>query len=367
MDKQEDNYLTSSQLTLILLGSMIGIGALTLPLGVIKNAKQSGWIACIFGAVYPIYFTFMAQYMHKKFPDQNILMLSKKYCGKFLGNILNLIFVLYFLLIVTEVAAGINNILIIYMVSFLTKYKILIALLLPPAYVSYKGIKTIARMNEVIFYLTLVIFFIPIAAIKEGNFINMTPIFGGGIINIIKATKETILSYSGIEILLAIYPFFRDNSKIKKCGITSISIAGGIYVWLTFITIYYLGIDIIPKFLWPVVAVAEAINIPVINSFRYIFMSLWTMIMFRVLSDFYYAFTFGLSQLITSVNRKSLVILTYPLIFYLATRYGNPTMRRAFLDKIIPLYAIYNVIYVFIVAVLIKIKKGGNCKEKTQQ
>ncbi|MCH5139025.1 GerAB/ArcD/ProY family transporter, partial [Clostridiaceae bacterium UIB06] len=76
MDKYEDSYLTPSQLTLILVGGMIGIGVLTLPLDVIKDAEQDGWISPILGAVYPLYFILLAQYMHKKFPEQNILALS---------------------------------------------------------------------------------------------------------------------------------------------------------------------------------------------------------------------------------------------------------------------------------------------------
>lgn len=366
MDKYQDSYLTPSQLTLVLIGSMIGIGVLTLPIDVIKYAKQDGWISSALGAVYPLYFILLAQYMHKKFPEQNILALSKKCCGKFLGTILNLIFVIFFLLILTEAAAGSSNLLMIYMTPFLSGQKILITLLLVPAFIAYKGIKTLGRMNEVIFYSTLVVFFIPIAALKEGSILNIMPVFGSGIINIIKSTKDTMLSYNGIEILLLIYPFFKDNKKLKKCGIVSTIITTIVYTWFVFSAIFYLGIDIISKFLWPIITVTEAVTIPIINSFRYIFMSLWTLIMFRLLSNCYYAFSFGLSQITKSVSRKSFVILMYPLIFYLSTLYQNPPIRRSFLDKIVPIYSLYNVLYVGIIALLITIRKGEKCEENLQ-
>lgn len=366
MDKYQDSYLTPSQLTLVLVGSMIGIGVLTLPIDVIKHAKQDGWISSALGAVYPIYFILLAQYMHKKFPEKNILILSEMYCGKFLGTILNLIFVIFFLLILTEAAAGGANMVMIYMTPFLNRQKILIIMLLVPAFVAYKGIKTAARMNEVIFYSTLIVFFIPIASLKEGSVLNIMPVFGSGIINIIKSTKETMLSYNGVEILLLIYPFFKDNKKIKKCGIVSTIITTIVYMWFVFSAIFYLGIDIIPKFLWPIITVTEAVTIPIINSFRYIFMSMWSLIMFRLLSNCYYAFTFGLSEITKSVSRKSFVLLMYPLIFYLSTLYQNPTIRRSFLGKIIPIYSLYNVIYVGIIALLIIIRKGEKCEEKLQ-
>lgn len=357
MDKNQDSCLTPGQLTFILVGVMIGGAALTLPLDVLKNAKQDGWISCILGSVYPLYFIFIAQYMHKKFPEQNILIISKKFLGKFLGTILNLIFVLFFLLVLTEAAAGIANVLIIYMVPFLNNYKIIITLLLTPAFVVYKGIKTIGKINEVVFYITLAVFFIPIAALKEGSILNIMPIFGSGIINIIKATKETMLAYSGVEIIFLIYPFFKDNKKLKKCGIISVIITGVIYVWFTFVSIFYLGIEIIPKFMWPVVTVTEAVTIPVINSFRYVFMSLYTIIMLRVLSNCYYAFAFGISEITKKISRKLVVVVSYPLVCYLSILYKNPTTRGDFLGKVVPIYAVFNVVYVTIIALLIIIKK----------
>lgn len=363
---EKDEYLTPSQLTFILVGIIIGISVLILPLGVVQSAKQDGWIACILGAVYPIYLVLFAQCIQKKFPKQTILMISEKYYGRFLGTILNLIFVSFFLLVLTEVASGITNVLLIYMTWFLTPYKILITILLLPAFVAYKGVKTLGKMSEVVFYLTFILFFIPIAAFKEGSILNIMPVFGSGIISIVKGTKETILAYSGIEILFLLYPFVTDIKKVKKCGITAVVIICIIYTWCTFATIFYLGPDIVGKFLWPVVTVTEAITIPIINSFRYIFMSLYTILMIRTMSTCYYAFAFGLSEITKIANRKSFVILMYPLIFYLSTKYGNPTTRRGFLDKITPIYVIYNVIYISTIALLITMKKGENCEEKLQ-
>ncbi|MCH5139026.1 endospore germination permease [Clostridiaceae bacterium UIB06] len=364
MDKYQDSYLTNSQLVFILIGSAIGVEILNLPIDTIKYARQDGWISCILGAMYPLYLIVTAQYIHKRFPKENILMVSKKCFGKLLGNILNFIFILYFLLITTEIAAGATNVLIIYMIPFLSKYKIIIILLLTPAFAAYKGIKTIARINEVIFYVAFIAFFIPIATLKEGSYLNIMPVFGSGIVNIMKSAKDTALAYGGMEIIFLIYPFFQDNNKLKKCGITSVIITMVIYTWFTFSSIFYLGINIIPKFLWPIVTVTEAVTIPVINSFRYVFLSLWTMTILKILSNHYYALVFGLSQMTKSINRKSYAILMYTLISYVATLYQNPTVRRDFLNRITPIYILYNILYVGIIVLLIAVRNINKIPEQ---
>lgn len=364
MGNNKENTITITQFAVILLGSMIGIGILVLPNDVVKAAKQDGWMACIIGMVYPLYIITMAIYMCKKFPKDNILTLSKKCFGKILGGILNFIFIMYFLFLSTEVAAGTCNVLLIYMVNFLNRKKIIAIILLLPVFISYKGINTLGRVGEIIFCITFPILFILIAALKQGSFLNIMPVFGSGIINIIKASKETAFAYSGIEIIFLIYPFLQDNKDIKKYSIGAVVFTSIIYFWITFVTIFYLGIETIPKFLWSVVTLSESVIIPVINSFRYIFMMLWNLIMFRTISNDYYAVVYGLSQFTKHISRKQFAILMYPIAFYLSMKYGNPTVRRSFLSKTVPLYVLFNLVYVSAVALLLFIKKGDKHEKK---
>ena len=121
MKNNRDNELTEMQFTLILIGSMMGVGILSLPNDVIKIAKQDGWISVLLGSIYPLYIVFIASYLGKNYPKENMLILSKKFFGKILGNILNLIFILYFVIISTKVAADVSNVLHIYMVQSLNK------------------------------------------------------------------------------------------------------------------------------------------------------------------------------------------------------------------------------------------------------
>lgn len=364
MGNEKANTITITQFAVISLGSMIGIGILTLPNDVVKVAKQDGWIACILGIAYPLYMISIALYMSNKFPKDNILTLSKRCFGKILGGIFNFIFVMFFLFLLTEVAAGTCNVFLIYVVNFLNRKKIIAIIFLVPAFIAYKGISTLGRLGEVIFCCTLPIIFIPIAALKQGSFLNVMPVFGSGIINIIKSSKETAFAYSGVEVIFLIYPFLESRKKIKQYSIGAAVITSIIYTWITFVTIFYLGIEVIPKFLWSVVTLSESVIIPVINSFRYIFMMLWSLIMFRTMSNFYFAMVCGLSQFTKHISRKQFVFLMYPIIFYLSIKYGNPTIRRNFLSKTVPLYVLFNLVYVSVVALLLAIKKGDQYEKK---
>lgn len=364
MSDHADNLLTSSQLIHILVGILIGTSILYLPNSVIEISKQDAWISCILGAIYPLYLIFLANYMYKKYPKDNILVLSRKYFGRFLGTILNFIFSLYFLLSVTVVASGFANVFTIYATTFLKPTQIILVTLIVPAYISYKGIKPLGRICQLIFYLTFLLFLIPVSAIKYGLLLNIMPVFGSGITNILKGVKETAFSYSGMEFLFLIYPYYKNKKNFLKCSIIATSITLFVYTWLTFITIYYLGIDISPKFLWPVVTLSESIQIPIINSFRYIFICLWSLLILRCTTNFYYALSYGLSQIIKNINHQKFALLLYPLIFYLSTLLGPPTKRRSISGKLIPYSVLFNLIFISTIALLIRLKKDDAHGEK---
>ncbi|WP_251859439.1 endospore germination permease [Clostridium sp. Marseille-Q2269] len=358
MASKEDNILTESQLTLLLIGSIISVETLNLPNTLAKVAKQNAWIPPLLTTIYPLYILFITVYIRKKHPKEDILNLSKKIYGKFLGNILNIIFLLFFFILGTEIAGGISNVLRTYMVNFLSSWNILSLLFLVTGYIAYQGTKPIGRLSEVLFYLTFIVFIIPLLSMQKANILNLQPLFEVSIKNIVTGVKDIIESYAGVEMLLILYPFVNEEVKLKKVGITSIIFITLIYTLYTVSTVSYLGPDTASKFLWPIMTISKSTVIPIINSFSFIFLSLWTMSMFKCISINYYLVAHGLNEVFNKISRENFVILLYPIMIMVSNLYGNVTTRRILIDKIFLPYAIFNIIFISITAVLIALGKG---------
>lgn len=358
MKKVGINEITAKQLTFILIGSMIGVGIIGLPNAVVKDAMQDGWISAAIGSVYPLYMVFISIIIYKKFPKDNILVLSRQYFGNIIGSVLNIIFLFSFVVYLTSDISGLNNILKIIIVPFLKPYKVMLVLTFLGAYTAYKGLKVIGRVSEAIFFLICILSLIPFAAVPKGNIINLSPVLGSGIINIIKSSKESVFAYSGIEIIFLIYPHLTEPAKFKSSAFKSIAFVSIIYTFLTFATIYYLGIDYIPKVIWAFITVTKKAEVPIINDFRFIFMILWSIIIFKTISNDYFASAYILEDLFKRINIKKIIIAMYPITFCLSMLYSIEPQRRAYLDMAIPILTLFNIIYVTLIALIIYLKKG---------
>lgn len=356
---KKQSYLTVNQFALIIFGSIVGVGILSLPNGVVKVAHQDGWISTLIGGIYPLYVVIIASYISKKFPRDSILILSKRYFGKIFGSIFNLIFATYFIYIASMIASYYTNLMRNYVVGFLTPFKIIAILFICIIYAVSSGVKVIGIISQISFYITIVLLLTTIIALKDANMINILPIFGSGIGSIAKGTVKSVFSYAGAEIILLIYPFLKEKNKMLVSSIISVAIVIFLYVWCVFITTYYLGPDIVTKNYWSLLLVMGSVTVSVINNYKYIFMTFWSLVALKSISINGYASMYILKDFQPKVDMKKIYFLMYPLLVYLAVTFGNEISRQNISENITPYYVIFNLVYMTSIAVCIFFQGDG--------
>lgn len=360
MQIEKKNLLTPNEVTFILIGIMIDVTAANLPNGVVTAAKQDGWISALMGAIYPLYVALLAVYVSGKFPKENILILSKKYLGNTFGSILNFVFLLSFFSYLPALITTIGIIVRTDVTPVLTPLKIYVAIFFVGVYAAYKGIKVLGRMCGITFCMILVIIIPSVLILRQGSLLNISPIFGAGFVNILKGSLASAYDYSLLELIFLIYPFINDSSKIKSATLKAVGFTAIIYTWITFITIYYMGKDIIPKTIWSFFTVTEAVQVDIVNNFRYIFSFFWIIIAIKSATIFNYVCMFIMQDLKKIKNTKIIyVIIAFVVIMIAKTYYVDELAVGQITKFTAPISIIYNLTYITLVASLIWIKKEG--------
>ncbi|WBW98346.1 GerAB/ArcD/ProY family transporter [Oceanirhabdus sp. W0125-5] len=365
MNNGKKNLLTNNQFTFFLMGFVIGPAFLRLPNVIVPIAQQDAWITAIIALIYPVITILISCIIIKKHPKENILVLSKNYFGNFFGTVLNIVFMLQFILYTAAVTEDFVRLTRTYIVGFIPASKIIVIAVSLAAYNAFKGIKTIGKSCELISYIFIGMLFFSLSALKYGKILNVQPVFGAGVSNILKAFKDTLYFYTGWEAILLFHPYVEDIKSIKKTALKGVAICGVIWVWTVFATIYYLGVDVVPKSYWSFVMVFESIHIPIINNFRYIFMFTWVLVVFRIISIYYFSSAYNLSVL-TKINIKKLCIIIYPFILYLSYKISSSNLfRKKLIGFATPTFVIFNLLFISLIAVFIrfKYKKGEKVKE----
>lgn len=98
MENKSNNVLTTNQTIAIIVGSMIGMGILSLPADLTKIAENDGWIGVVIRSLYPFYIVLCAILIFKdnSYHNTNIVEISKNYFGKILGGVFSFVFAFQF-------------------------------------------------------------------------------------------------------------------------------------------------------------------------------------------------------------------------------------------------------------------------------
>lgn len=358
MKKIGNSEITYQQFMYIIIGAMIGVGVLDLPNRLAKVSRQDAWVSAAIGGLYPLYIALLSIYVSRRFPKDNILSLSKKCFGRLIGSLLNIIFSIQFFIYLMSLTFGFISLARLYIVPFLTLAKLSAIILLLGLYGTFLGLKVIGRINEVVFYLLVVFLFFPLISLKHGSLLNISPILGSGIKNILKGSIESGFSYSGVEIILLIYPNVTDKSRLKSIVLRSVLIIVFIYTYLTFLTVYYAGPDVVLKPYWSVLLLNESINLPFINSFRFIFMYMWLIILFKTTINSYYGFTFSIGNSFIRFNIKKMCFIVYPFALYAVNKIADETTRRSITSKVMNYIIIFNVLFLALISIIAHFKAG---------
>lgn len=357
--------ITSNELTCLLIGIVININLTMTPNSVTAIAKQDGWIATALGVVYPLYVVLIAIYISKKFPEDNILVLSKKYFGNIVGNIFNFLFFLGFFTFIPSALFNAMLVLKTNIISFLSPFKIYLALTAVGIYTAYKGLNTLARIGIINFFLLIAIILLSLGILGYGNILNVMPMFGSGTKNIVKGSINTAYDYSLIEWIFILYPLVKDKNKIKSSVLKTVAFCCFMYTWVVFITTYYMGKDIIKKTIWGFFSATESIRVEVITSLRYTFIFIWILITLKSISYMYYICV----DILRNINNKANNIFVYVIIggitiFLTKHYYTNRLVKNRIVNYTVKASVIYNLIFCTLIAAIIFIKRDGK-GEKT--
>ncbi|MBE6066535.1 MAG: hypothetical protein E7211_02385 [Clostridium lundense] len=361
MNKATNNKITENQYMALVQSSMIAIGILTLSRGVAKYAHQDAWISVIIGGIYPIIVVIMASFIDKKMNHNNFWQINKELYGKYLSYIIILIFIAVFSFSQLSIISGYVNVIDVILVPYLPKYVSIITIMLLTLYTAISGLNIVARLCEIVFYLSVILIVITLLLIFKGNVINIMPFFSS-FKSILAAIPDSLYSYAGIELSYVVISFITNKKNTKKSGVYGVLTVIVSYTINVFVTIWCIGWEMTAKYSDPSLFVASSVEIPLIENARTIIMIIWSLVIFRILACELFASSFCLYKATNISYKKSCVIITallIPLSFFLLPERN----RIKIVSKVTPYLVIVGLAWGIITSITILIKKR-NYKEE---
>lgn len=266
-------------------------GMLTMPSSLANTAGTNGWISIILGWVLTSIVGVLIIKTLQKNPSKNFIQILTFYFGKYLGNTFFILYSLYLFSIGFNILLKAIDIVNLWISPSTPAYQIALLLLLPFIILSRNGVRPLINYSLLVFFFTTWMPLLLLFSLKSNyNPLHLLPVLGDGIYPVLKALKETITPFAGLEISYFIYPFLQNKSTAVKGVVLANTITMTFYLFGTLLSYLYFSPEGIKDTIYPVFHLLKGIRFTFIERLEIIYIGYYLLVFSTTIYPYFYFF-----------------------------------------------------------------------------
>lgn len=333
----DNDKVSNSQLWILIMLTVIGVGIFSIPRSVAETAGPDGWMTTILGGLIALLDYYIISRLARKFPGDTLVEIAKKVAGKYLGFLLTLIFWIYMVSIIAMTMRIFGEVVKMSLLTRTPVEVILISFIIVVFFLARGGIEPIVRFDEVAFpiiFFTIIFSFLFI--LPKSDFTNLLPAFRTPPRKIFLGAYQTTYAYGGFEFILLIIPFIKNPERIFRSGLPAFILTILIYLLVVILSIAKFGVESVKKLIWPTLIAIRSINIPAsfIERLEGVIMTQWILFAFTTIAPFIYGAALIPSRLLGHKEFRHFCAMVLPVVYFVAMMPDNVVESYKYLDII---------------------------------
>lgn len=352
--------VTNRQIFFLLFLTLTTYTIINIPKIMAQHAGTGAWLPILLTTVIFSLLALLIVCLGNMFPGKMLFDYSREIVGNLLAYIFSIYFAAYFLLVAVYLNIQLTSVLKSEFFPRTPQWTTLIAGIIVFGCIAYKGINSTTRLFEIIgpvFLLTAVA--IHAIMLTQGDFHSIFPLFRSSQLpKYIAATKETIISFLGIEVL-TIIPFTKQNgSKAAFEALLSLLAIGLFYVFVVETCIMMLGLYNIQNYNYALIEAIKLVDNPVLERFDILYLTVGFAGLIAGICAVYVALVEYTCKLFPKMNRKISVFLLGAIITALSMVGLGTKNSEQFFNSVIPVSGLVSAFFIPVLLLVIAKVRG---------
>jgi len=335
-----ERHKVSAPLVFYLVHStQFGIGVLGFQKNVVKYAGHDSWISVILiGLIVHLYIWMIYQIL--KHSSGSLMTLQHDLFGKWVGNGLNIVWIIYFFLGSCAILIGYIEILKVWMFEDLNIW-IYTAIFMGLLYYIFNGgfrvVTGFAFFGVVLplwIFLTFLIFPTRFADLQH-----LLPIMDHSPQEIFMGTMQMVITVIGFETLFLYYPFVKNIDKSQKWAHIGNLFTTCSYIIIMIVSIvYYSAEEEILRNKWATLAMWKIVELPFVERFEYIGIASWSLVILPNICVMLWSAKRGITEIFGITEKKAIISVLVVMFFIVNVIVDKEDIQL--LNRIINTYAL---------------------------
>jgi spore germination protein KB len=339
----ENGKISPLQFGILIFLFNLGTPIIRMPGSLASTSKQDGWITLLLGMVISVGLIFLYNSLAERFPNETVVEYSERILGKWLGKMVGISFIWYFLYLSAFGLRGVGDFLTTVLLGQTPIDVIHIVFMVGIVYGAKLGLEVIGRAGEVLFpWVMLISLLTGIFLLTKIEFSNFSPILpvGWG------QPAKGLYYLSGtpitqLVVFLMISPFVNRHKQAKKWYYAGI-LFNLFYLLLLFVlTISVLGVDLTARSIYaPYEAVKQVMVGDFVERIEAFIAGAWFITIFIKMILLLYVVNLATAQVFKFKSYRPFILPSSIMILALANILGpNIAYIRSAVNEMWPAYS----------------------------
>ncbi|KGX92528.1 hypothetical protein N781_17235 [Pontibacillus halophilus JSM 076056 = DSM 19796] len=320
MNGNSNRLLSTTQVSVGIASTMLGVGMITLPREVLSASKAaSGWVSVLIVGCLVVFISLAFVHLNNRYPDRTYFQYSDVIVGKFIAWWLTLFATFYYTVFAAYEVRAMAELIRMFILDRTPIQVTIIIFIASAIYLIMGGAYAIFRLTELYFPFIL-LFIIIIIALSSSKFeINHIRPFFEGATPIIKGMTGTVISFIGFEVILFLQSMMKNPGEARKAVFIGVVVPTLIYAVIVLAVAGIMGVGETITLVFPLMELAKSIELQdfFFERFETFFIPLWILVIFTTFVVSLYVASLGLKKLFRIPSGKAIYLLI-PICYLMA-------------------------------------------------
>lgn len=289
MINQQQYQLNATEISMAVIGMVIGVGVLTVPRNLAEaTGTADGWISMLLSGLIVILIVYLYLRLQQSFLGMTLLeYIAQGSIGKWLAYSLAFFFFLYFLCLLGYEASLLSTVIRLYLLNQTPSEVIIGSMLLTTTYAVSKGLQGIIHLSLLFVPITFIISIILVLSnVGQITLDAFMPVMADGIGPVLAGMKVSAPSLLGFEIIFFFLAYTKPQSVRALPAVLAIAMITLFTALVTIISYGVFSIDATAYITFPTVDLAKEIELPgsFVERLESVFITIWLMTLFNTMS-----------------------------------------------------------------------------------
>ncbi|WP_079506727.1 GerAB/ArcD/ProY family transporter [Mesobacillus jeotgali] len=368
IEPKPQNMINTLLLFFVIHSMQVGVGIQGFQRIIYLEAKHDAWVSVILSGVATAIVGFIMVKTLQAYENSDLYGIQYDVLGKWLGNFLNIVYVLYFLGGFHVIVRNYIEVIQAWIFPEVPTWLLSLTLAYLVYYGLNGGLRTVVGVSFFSVVLSLWLILLIAYPAQFANWDYLFPIFEASIPEILKGTKQMTFTVIGFEIIYVIYPFLKEKDRVHKYMQLGLGFTTILYLALMVISLAYFSGGQLERTIWGTLSLFKIVRFPFIERFEYVAITFWVLLVLPNLMLYMWAATRGISRIFNKKEQKVswvLLIFIFLTLLYPLTRVQTNMMNDYFARG--ALYIVFVYPLLLFGAVLIRKKLFGKKGEAHAQ